>query len=136
MIQKQKKLALFYLIVGLVISLVFGTGGDDYNTGLLCGLGTSFAAVGIIRLLKYYRLSKNPDKLADYEAIYTDERVLYIANKARALVFMISIYAQLAAGLIAQFVFSQRLVSIVLCYSVCFQCFLFVGIYHYYSKKY
>lgn len=137
MIKKQKIVAVSYLAIGLIITLIFAfVNADDYNSGILCGIGTSLTAVGFIRLIKLHRLSKNPEKAADYEAANKDERVHYIANKARALVFLISIYAQLAAGLIAQFVFGQRLLSMVLCYVTCFQCLLFVAVYWYYSKKY
>lgn len=137
MIKKQKAAAISFMIIGLIISLIFAlTGADDYNSGLLCGLGTSLTVVGIIRLVKLHRLSRDPEKAADYEAANKDERVVYIANKARALVFLISIYAQLAVGLAAAFVFDQRLLSMVMCYFVCFQCLLFAAVYYYYSKKY
>lgn len=136
-LKKQKRISLSFLIIGLSITLVFFfTGEGSYNSGLLCGMGTSLTFVGLFRLIKYHRLSADPDKASDYEAANKDERVIYIANKARALVFLISIYAQLAIGLIAQFVFDQRLLSTVLCYFVCFQCLLFVVVYRYYSKKY
>ena len=137
MVKRQKMLSASYVLIGLTIALVFAfIDADDYQSGLLSGLGTSLVVVGLIRLTKLYRLSRDPEKQADYEAVYTDERVRYIVNKARALVFVISIYAQLAAGLIAQFIFDQRLLGRVLCYCTCFQCLLFVAVYRYYSKKY
>lgn len=137
MIKKQKTVAISFLVIGLIITLIFAvSNAGDYNSGILCGMGTSLTVVGLVRLVKLHRLSQNPEKAADYEAANQDERVVYIANKARAMVFLISVYAQLAAGLIAQFVFGQRLVSMVLCYSTCFQCLLFVVVYRYYAKKY
>lgn len=135
--KKQRTLAISFLVIGLLISLVFAfTGGDDYNSGLLCGMGSSLTVVGIIRLIRLHRISRDPEKAADYEAAQKDERVLFIANKARAVVFIVSIYAQLAVGLIAQLVFDQRLLGMVMCYFTCLQCLLFVAMYHYYSKKY
>lgn len=137
MLKKQKNLYLSMLVVGLIISVVFSlTNSGDYNSGLLCGLGTSLTVVALFRLVKLHRMSRDPEKLADYEAANKDERILFIANKARALVFLISIYVQLAGGLIAQFVFHQRLINMVICYFTCIQCLLFVVVYRYYSKKY
>lgn len=135
--KKQKRVYLSFLIIGLIItSVFFFTGEETYNSGLLCGMGTSLTFVGLFRLLRLRRLSTDPEKAADYEAANKDERMIYIANKARAMVFLISIYAQLAIGLIAQFVFDQRLLCTALCYLTCFQCFLFVAVYRYYSHKY
>lgn len=137
MIKNHKIVALSIVIIGLCITLMTAFAGtDDYNRGILCGMGTSLTAVGLLRLVRLYRISRNPEKAANYEAANKDERILYIVNKARALVFLISIYTQLAVSLIAQFVFAQRLLSTVLCYFTCFQCLLFVGVYYYYSKKY
>lgn len=60
MIQKQKRLSLSLVIVGLAVSLVFAfTGAEDYNSGLLSGLGTSAVFVGIFRLMKLRRLSSD-----------------------------------------------------------------------------
>lgn len=136
-IKSQKILSVSFIVIGLIIGLIFAAyGEEDYNGGILCGMGTALTFVGIFRLVKLYRISRDPEKAADYEAANKDERVIYIANKARSLTFAISIYVQLAVGLIAQFVFGQRLLSMVMCYFVCFQCLLFVLLYRIYSKKY
>lgn len=137
MVKKQKRAALVYLALGLAIALIAAfIHGDDYNTGILSGIGTSLVAVGLLRLLKLYRLARTPEQAADYEASGNDERVRYIVTKARAVAFVTAIFAQLAAGLTAQLVFNQRLIGMVLCYCTCFQCLLFVVVYYYYSRKY
>lgn len=137
MIKRQKTVSLVFLIIGLLLMGVFAfVGGDDYSSGLLCGLGTSLSVVGAVRLVRLQRISRDSDRASDYEAANSDERVRYIAGKARAVAFMISIYVQLAAGLLAQLVFGQRLLGAVLCFLVCFQCLLFVGLYRWYSGKY
>lgn len=137
MVKKQKRAALVYFALGLAIALIAAfIPGDDYRTGILSGMGTSMIAVGLLRLLKLHRLTRTPEQAADYEASGNDERVRYIVTKARAVAFVIAIFAQLAAGLAAQLVFNQRLLGAVLCYCTCFQCLLFVVVYYYYSRKY
>ena len=52
---------------------------DDFYNGLGCGL----FVCGAVRLLRVYRLSRDPEKAADYDAMLKDERTMYVANKAR-----------------------------------------------------
>ena len=89
-----------------------------------------------MRLLRVSRLSRDPEKAADYEASLKDERTIYIANKARSLAFFACIYAQLAAGLLAILVFEQPLVGRVLCMVTCAQALIFTAAYWYYHRKY
>lgn len=137
MLKKRKILYLAYIAAGVLADLISAFSGmGDYNSGVLGGMGTALIAVGLLRLLRMHRLTRDPEKAAEFESANKDERVLFIANKARALAFMISIYGELAAGLTAQFFFGQRLLGTVLCCFACAQSLLFVGVYWYYSRKY
>lgn len=136
-IKNQKRLSVSFIAIGLLIGVIFAFFGDDgFNGGLLSGMASALTVLGIVRLVRLGRIEKDPDRAADYEAANKDERVIYIANKARAMTFAVSVYVQLAVGLIAQFCFGQRLLCMVLSYLVCFQCFLFVILYRVYAKKY
>ena len=88
------------------------------------------------RLLRVRRLSRDPEKAADYEASLRDERTAYVANKARSMAFFISIYVQLAAGLLAILVFDRPLVGQVLCGLTCLQGLLYTVFYWHYDKVY
>ena len=92
--------------------------------------------VGAVRLLRVHRLSRDPEKAADYDAMLKDERTMYVANKARSMTFFICVYAQLAAGLLALLVFKQPIIGQVLCLVTCAQSLIFCGTYWYYNKKY
>ena len=104
----------------------------DFYSGLGCGL----FVCGAVRLLRVYRLSRDPEKAADYDAMLKDERTVYVANKARSVTFFICVYAQLAAGLLALLVFDQPVIGQVLCLVTCAQCLIFSGTYWYYNRKY
>lgn len=137
MIQKQRKLHLALVLIGICIFLVFACTNDgSYQSGMLCGLGSSLTVIGVLQMIKLRRLTSTPEKAAEYEASQSDERVHFLAEKARAVAFVVSLYAQLAAGLFAQFALGQKLVCTVLCFCVCFQSLLFVALYYYYAKKY
>lgn len=137
MIKKQKYLHLTFVLIGIGILLIFALTNDgSYQSGLLCGLGSSLMAIGILRTIKLRRLTSSPEKAEEYIASQSDERVHFLAQKARGVTFVISLYAQLAAGLSAQFFFGQKLMGMVLCCSVCIQSLLFAALYYYYAKKY
>lgn len=137
MIQKQRKLHLAFALIGICIFLVFACTNDgSYQSGMLCGLGSSLTVIGVLQMIKLRRLTSTPEKAAEYEASQSDERVHFLAEKARAVTFVVNLYAQLAAGLFAQFALGQKLVCTVLCFFVCFQSLLFVALYYYYAKKY
>ena len=118
-LKEQKKLGILYLALGAVLFLV----------GLLTDVGAA-------RLLRVYRLTRDPDKAADYDASLTDERTAYVANKARSMALYICIYVQLAAALAAILIFKQTLVGQVLCALTCLQTLVYTGCFWYYNRKY
>lgn len=136
-IKNQKYLHLAFAAAGIALLLIFAfTNDGGYGSGLLCGMGSSLTVIGVLQMIKLRRLTSNPEKAADYEISQKDERLQFLAHKARSAAFVISLYAQLAAGLIAQFVFQQKAVCMALCFAVCFQSLLYTGLYYYFAKKY
>ena len=103
---------------------------------LWLSIGGGLTAVGLVRLLRVRRLSRDPEKAADYDASLKDERTAYVANKARSMTFFICVYVQLAAALLAILVFEQPLVGQVLCGLTCLQGLLYTVFYWHYDKVY
>ena len=135
-LREQKKCGVLLIAIGLVMFAVGFLLGDEHMGDFYNGLGCGIFACGAVRLLRVYRLSRDPEKAADYVASLTDERTAYIANKARSMTFFICVYAQLAAGLLAILVFDQALIGQVLCLVTCAQSLIFTAVYWYYNKKY
>ena len=88
-----------YLVLGVVLFLIGLLTDVSEKTNWLSSFGSAIAVVGAVRLLRVCRLTRDPDKAADYDASLKDERTAYVANKARALALYICIYVQLAAAL-------------------------------------
>ena len=82
------------------------------------------------------RLSRDPEKAADYDASLKDERTGYGANKARSMTLFSCVYVQLAAARLAILVFEQPLVGQVLCGLTCLQGLLYTVFYWHYDKVY
>lgn len=137
-LNNQKKFAVLWVIVGIAlwIAALVPEWENDYYSGLTSGMAGCFLVIGVVRLVRVRRWQKDPEKAADYEAALRDERTVYVSNKARSVTFFVSVYVQLAAGLIAIYVFDQRLLGQVLCYLTCFQCLLFTILFRVYNKRY
>ena len=135
-LQEQKKCGILLIAIGLVMFAIGFLLGDAHMGDFYSGLGCGLFVCGAVRLLRVHRLSRDPEKAADYEASLRDERTAYVANKARSMAFFISIYVQLAAGLLAILVFDRPLVGQVLCGLTCLQGLLYTVFYWHYDKVY
>ena len=135
-LQEQKKCGILVTVIGVVMFVIGFLLGDAHMGDFYSGLGCGLFVWGVVRLLRVYRLSRDPEKAADYDAMLKDERTIYVANKARGTAFFVCVYAQLAAGLLALLVFDQPVIGQVLCLVTCAQSLIFCGTYWYYNKKY
>ena len=135
-VKKQKNFGILWLSVGAAVFLAGLLLGDDRGGNYISGVGVGLMAAGLVRLLRVHRLSRDPSYAEEYEASLTDERTVYVANKARSMTFFVSIYAQIIAGLLALWVFDQPRVGQALVGLTSLQGFLNAGLYWYYNRKY
>ena len=134
-LREQKKFGLLWLGIGAALFLA-GLAWNTASASYVSGFGGGLTAVGLVRLLRVRRQSRDPEKAADYDASLKDERTAYVANKARSMTFFICVYVQLAAALLAILVFEQPLVGQVLCGLTCLQGLLYTVFYWHYDKVY
>jgi len=135
-LKEQKKFGILWLSIGAALFLAGLLLGETEYGGYIGGFGGGLTAVGAVRLLRVYRLSRDPEKAADYDASLKDERTAYVANKARSMTFFICVYVQLAAALLAILVFEQTLVGQVLLGLTCLQSLLYTVFYWHYNNVY
>ena len=135
-LKEQKKICILMIVIGLVLFVVGCLLDEAHMGSFYNGLGCGIFACGAVRLLRVRRLSRDPEKAADYDASLKDERTIYVASKARSMTFFICVYAQLAAGLLALLVFGQPVIGQTLCLVTCAQSLTFTAVYWYYNKKY
>ena len=131
-LKEQKKLGMLYFVLGAVLAIA----GYFIKSSWLASVGGGVCVLGLVRLLRAARLSRDSDQAADYDASLQDERTAFVANKARSLTFFICLYAQLVAVLAAILIFHQPLVGKVLCVLTCIQSLVYTGCYWYYDHKY
>ena len=137
-LKEQKKCGLLWLGIGAALFLagLALQARDTASAGYVSGFGGGLVGVSIARLLRVRRLSRDPERAADYDASLTDERTVYISNKARSMTFFICVFVQVAASMLAILVFDQVLVGQVLCGLTCLQGLLYTLLYWHYGRKY
>ena len=135
-LKEQKKFGILWLSIGAALFLAGLLLGETEYSSYISGFGGALMGVGAARLLRVRRLSRDPEKAADYDASLTDERTVYISNKARSMTFFICVFVQVAASMLAILVFDQVLVGQVLCGLTCLQSLLYTVFYWHYDKVY
>lgn len=135
-LKEQKKFGILWLSIGAALFLAGLLLGETEYGSYISGFGGALMGVGAARLLRVRRLSRDPEKAADYDASLTDERTVYISNKARSMTFFICVFVQVAASMLAILVFDQVLVGQVLCGLTCLQSLLYTVFYWHYDKVY
>ena len=135
-LKEQKKFGILWLSIGAALFLAGLLLGETGYSSYISGFGGALMGVGAARLLRVRRLSRDPAKAADYDASLTDERTVYISNKARSMTFFICVFVQVAASMLAILVFDQVLVGQVLCGLTCLQGLLYTVFYWHYDKVY
>ena len=131
-LKEQKKFGILWLSIGAALFLAGLLLGETEYGSYISGFGGGLTAVGLVRLLRVRRLSRDPEKAADYDASLKDERTVYISNKARSMTLFICVFVQLAASML----FDQVLVGQVLCGLTCLQGLLYTVFYWHYDKVY
>ena len=135
-LKEQKKFGILWLSVGAALFLAGLLLGETGYSSYISGFGGALMGVGAARLLRVRRLSRDPERAADYDVSLTDERTVYISNKARSMTLFICVFVQLAASMLAILVFDQVLVGQVLCGLTCLQGLLYTVFYWHYDKVY
>ena len=135
-LKEQKKFGILWLSIGAALFLAGLLLGETGYSSYISGFGGALMGVGAARLLRVRRLSRDPEKAADYDASLTDERTVYISNKARSMTFFICVFVQVAASMLAILVFDQVRVGQVLCGLTCLQGLLYTVFYWHYDKVY
>ena len=125
-----------YPIVLLVAGLVLiGLGLAEIVDEFWSGMGSALLVIGIIRLLRYYRLKKNDAYREKMETAVTDERNQFIRMKAWSWAGYLFIIVT-ALGTIIFRILGQDLLSQVASGAVCLMLVLYWVSFFVLKKKY
>ena len=129
---KKNVYPIILLVAGLALT---GLGFAEIVDEFWSGMGSALLVIGIIRLLRFYRLKKNDSYREKMETAVTDERNHFIRAKAWSwagyLFIMVSAVATITFRILG-----QELLSQFCSYAVCLMLVLYWVSYFVLRKKY
>ena len=129
---KKNTYPILLLVAGLAL---FGLGCAEIVDEFWSGMGSALLVIGIIRLLRFYRLKKNDGYREKMETAQTDERNQFIRMKAWSWAGYLFIMVTAIATIIFR-ILGQDLLSQVASFSVCLMLVLYWVSYFVLKKKY
>ena len=129
---KSYLVSIFYIVLGAtLIGLGFAGKVDEFWNGM----GSALLVIGIIQLIRRYRLEKNEAYREKIEIETKDERNRFIRNKAWAWAGYLFVMIMAVASIVLK-IFGQDLLSIAASGAVCLVLVLFWGSYYFLKRKY
>mgnify|MGYP003302918955 CR=1 FL=1 len=125
-LKQRLAIALSYILLGLALVIAdILKGFDNY---FFFSFGFALVIMGILRLFRYRRITKNDQSLRKQELIESDERIRMMAERARSWCFsltvMLSGIAVLILSLMGEHTLAQPIAwfvcGMVLLYWICF----------------
>ena len=130
--EQQFLFAISYVVIGIILIGVSFTGTLDEFWN---GVGFGLLGVGIIRLIRSYRLSKNEAYREKVETELSDERNHFLRNKAWAWAGYLFVLIAGTAVIVLK-IMGQELFSYAASMAVCLILVLFWGSYQILKRKY
>ena len=129
---KSYLVSIVYIVLGVIlVGLSFAEIVDEFWSGM----GSALLVIGVIQLIRRYRLDKNEAYREKIEIETNDERNRFIRNKAWAWAGYLFVMIMAVASIVLK-IFSQDLLSIVASGAVCLMLVLFWGSYLFLKRKY
>lgn len=124
--------SIIYIIIGaILLGLGFAGKVDEFWNGM----GSALLVIGVIQLIRRYRLNKNEAYREKMEIENNDERNKFIRNKAWAWAGYLFVMIMAVASIVLR-IFEQNLLSIAAGGAVCLMVLLFWGSYLFLKRKY
>ena len=124
--------SIVYIILGvMLIGLGFAGLVDEFWNGM----GSALLVIGVIQLIRRYRLDRNEAYREKIEIETNDERNKFIRNKAWAWAGYLFVMIMAVSSIVLR-VLGQNELSIVVSGTVCLMLVLFWGSYFFLKRKY
>ena len=131
----KNKRTLYYMVLVAIGITLLALGIAEKVDAYWSGMGSALACVGILRLLRDYRLSKNDAYREKMEVEINDERNHFIRGRAWAWAGYLFILLAAVASIVCK-VLGHDLLSQAASWAVCLLLVLYWGAYLVLKKKY
>ena len=133
---KNYKLRFVFSIIWLVLGIVLvGLAFAGYVDDFWNGMGSAFVVLGIVQLLRRYRLNKNEEYREKVNIEENDERNHFLRNKAWAWTGYVFVLSAAVLSIVLR-ILGQDTLSMVASMAVCYMLIVFWISYAVLKKKY
>ena len=134
--KKLKQNTIYFLVLLVVgLTMIVMSVLNGFQNDMLMSMGTAMSAVSLVKLIQVYRISKNPQRLQQYEMYQSEERMIFIAGKSIQATFYATLLVEYIA-MLAMVFWAKNHYAAILGYIVCAQLLANLAFRFYYSKKY
>lgn len=117
-------------IVLFAASIVYGE-----TSSTITGFAAGLAIVSFVKLIQFYRISKNPQLLKKFEIEQKEERFIYIAEKSGRFAFILTLVVEFFA-IFVLILIKQNIMASAVTSVVGIQTLAYLITYFYLCKKY
>ncbi|MFA7017540.1 MAG: hypothetical protein WC239_00950 [Sphaerochaetaceae bacterium] len=132
-INKKMIWAGFMALAG--ISLLFVSIYRNVESSTFTGFAIGIIVVSIVKLIRFYRISKSPQKLKDYEIMQREERFIYISEKSGHFTLTIMWIGEFLTMFVLILI-GKNMIATILAIVAGIQALIYLGTQYYFSKKY
>lgn len=135
--QKKLKLrfgcATGYLVLGIVMAVT--SWFNQVSGNFLFSMGIAMVTVGVLKIVRYAKIIKNPETIRKQELSEKDERYQMLSERARSWAF--SLYITLAGvAVIVLNLLGHAQTALPYAWSICGLLIFYSGSWHFLQKKY
>lgn len=132
---ENKKYFIIYILYIAIGALLIGLCMAGIVDEFWNGMGSALLVIGVLRLLRMYRLRNNSVYRERVETAANDERNKFIRGKAWAWTGYVYVITAAIASIVLK-IMEQEILSLAAAYSVCFVMIVFWISYMLLNKKY
>ena len=125
----------YYLAISLVGLTLMITNSLDEMNSMAFGLGSALLVIGLIKGIQLYKVSKDKEKLKQYEMIQNEERLKFISNKSSSLTWYITLFVQYIAMIVLTIMKQYNYASLI-SYITSIQVLIYLCSYYVFNKRY
>lgn len=132
-LKKKMIWSIIIALAGIILFVVniFQNGSNSITTGFASGI----IGVSIIKMIQFYRISRNPQLLKKYEISQKEERAISIAEKSGLLTFILTIVGEFGA-IFVLILFDKKEIATTVSFVAGIQSLIYLVSHYYFSKKY
>ena len=107
---KQRKIYTgFIFAIGFIMVVLQNYVYKDATNSIVGTMGTAFVVMSLLRLYQYRKIEGDPKRKEQFEIMCDEERVVFVANKARSMMFAIAVIVEFVVCVVAAIIGNMQI---------------------------